>query len=140
MSSPARYMGWEGASNGDLITAVEEHGFDVLITADQNLQQQQNMSAGRTAIVVLETNHWATISRDPARFVDAVNRCTPGPSQSWALTGRRRERRAGSQSSIRRPAISSWRCPAIWARSRHPFVMVDGGSSSRISKPGPCAD
>jgi rRNA-processing protein FCF1 len=73
-----RYMGWEGASNGDLIGAAEEHGFDILITADQNLQYQQNMSARRIAIVVLDTNHWATISRDPARVVDAVNRCTVG--------------------------------------------------------------
>jgi hypothetical protein len=74
----ARFMGWEAMSNGDLIAAAEEHGFDILITADQNLQYQQNMTARRVAIVVLETNHWATISQDVGRVVDAVNRCMPG--------------------------------------------------------------
>jgi predicted nuclease of predicted toxin-antitoxin system len=74
----ARYMGWEGASNGDLIAAAEEHGFDILVTTDKNLQYQQNMTGRRIAIVVLETNHWATIKQDPARVVDAVNGCAPG--------------------------------------------------------------
>jgi hypothetical protein len=71
-------MGWEAASNGDLITAAENHGFDILLTTDKNLQYQQNMAARRIAIVVLGTNHWATIHRDVPKVVDAVNRCTPG--------------------------------------------------------------
>jgi hypothetical protein len=45
----ARFMGWEGASNGDLIAAAEEHGFDILVTTDKNLRYQQNMTARRVA-------------------------------------------------------------------------------------------
>ena len=36
------------------------------------------MTARPIAIVVLETNHWATINRDPVRVADAVNSCTSG--------------------------------------------------------------
>jgi hypothetical protein len=71
-------MGWEGMSNGDLIAAAEANAFDVIITADQNLRYQQSIADRKIAIVVLSTNHWATISRDPARVVEAVGRCTPG--------------------------------------------------------------
>lgn len=74
----ARYMGWEALSNGELIAAAEAQGFDVLITADQNLQYQQNMTARRIAIVVLKTNRWATIRNDAAQVVGVVNRCTAG--------------------------------------------------------------
>ena len=47
----ARYMGWEALANGDLIAAAEDYRFDILITADQNLQYQQNMTARRITIV-----------------------------------------------------------------------------------------
>ena len=36
--------GWNKLKNGDLLTAAEMGGFDVLITTDQNLQHQQNLS------------------------------------------------------------------------------------------------
>jgi alkanesulfonate monooxygenase SsuD/methylene tetrahydromethanopterin reductase-like flavin-dependent oxidoreductase (luciferase family) len=31
-------------SNGDLITAAEKAGFDIFVTADQNLAYQQNLT------------------------------------------------------------------------------------------------
>lgn len=50
--------GWSGLANGDLITAAEAAGFDMMITADQNLEYQQNLRARRLAIIVLDTNRW----------------------------------------------------------------------------------
>jgi hypothetical protein len=45
-------MGWSGLKNGDLL-AQSVGQFDVFVTADQNLQYQQNLSTLPVAIVVL---------------------------------------------------------------------------------------
>jgi predicted nuclease of predicted toxin-antitoxin system len=42
-----RYAGLKGLSNGRLLSAAEEAGFDVLITVDQNMEYQQSLR-GRT--------------------------------------------------------------------------------------------
>ena len=46
-------MGWSGKKNGELLRLVAAQGFDVLITADQNIQYQQNLDRGGPAIIVL---------------------------------------------------------------------------------------
>ena len=38
--STAYEQQWDALSNGDLLTAAESEGFDVLVTTDQNLQYQ----------------------------------------------------------------------------------------------------
>jgi hypothetical protein len=57
----ASQLGWQELSNGRLLAAAEETGFDVLITADQNIQHQQNLTARKLALIVLDTNHWPTL-------------------------------------------------------------------------------
>jgi hypothetical protein len=44
--------GWSGIKNGELLRRAEE-AFDVFLTADRNLQYQQNTSKLRLGIVVL---------------------------------------------------------------------------------------
>jgi hypothetical protein len=39
--------------NGELLKAVEEAGFEVMITSDENLEYQQNLKNRKTALVVL---------------------------------------------------------------------------------------
>jgi len=43
-------LGWATLKNGELISAAEAAGFEVLLTTDKNLRYQQNLSA-RTARV-----------------------------------------------------------------------------------------
>lgn len=45
--------GWGGVTNGKLL-ARAEHQFDVLVTMDQNLQYQQNLSDFDLAVVVIK--------------------------------------------------------------------------------------
>lgn len=45
-------MGWSALENGELLRRAAEH-FDVFLTADQNLQFQQNLSALPIAVAVL---------------------------------------------------------------------------------------
>jgi hypothetical protein len=45
-------MGWSAIENGELLRRAAEQ-FDVLVTADQNLQFQQNMDALPISVIVL---------------------------------------------------------------------------------------
>ena len=44
--------GWSGVKNGELLRLASTH-FDVFVTADQNLQFQQNLSALPISVAVL---------------------------------------------------------------------------------------
>jgi hypothetical protein len=74
----ARQMGWHQLANGHLIAAAEAGGFDVLITADQSIRYQQNLTGRRPALIVLTTNHWDTIRPNVAEVVAAVEAIQPG--------------------------------------------------------------
>lgn len=52
---------WSTLQNGDLIAQAEAAGFDVLVTTDQNLKYQQNLSERRLAVVVLLSTSWPRI-------------------------------------------------------------------------------
>jgi hypothetical protein len=41
--------GWSQFENGELLSAAESHGYDVLITTDQNLRYQQKLEARRNS-------------------------------------------------------------------------------------------
>ena len=45
--------GWDTLANGVLMDRAEEAGFEVLITTDQSIRYQQNMSNRQIAVVVL---------------------------------------------------------------------------------------
>ena len=47
-------MGWSNLQNGDLLKAAEGM-FDVLVTTDQSLRYQQNLSGLKLAILILST-------------------------------------------------------------------------------------
>lgn len=51
-----REMRWEGLKNGALLAKAEEAGFDLLLTVDQNLRYQQNLSGRAIAVVVMIAN------------------------------------------------------------------------------------
>ncbi len=51
-----REMRWEGLKNGALLAKAEEAGFDLLLTVDQNLRYQQNLSDRAIAVVVMIAN------------------------------------------------------------------------------------
>jgi PIN like domain len=46
-------MGWAGKKNGELLALLAGAGFEVLLTVDQNLRHQQNLSAAGVAVVVM---------------------------------------------------------------------------------------
>ena len=46
-------MGWVGKKNGELLMLMMGAGFQVLLTVDQNLRHQQNLTASGVAVVVM---------------------------------------------------------------------------------------
>jgi Domain of unknown function (DUF5615) len=48
-----KQQAWAGLKNGALLTQAEAAGFSVILTADQNLESQQNWSKWRLGVVVL---------------------------------------------------------------------------------------
>jgi hypothetical protein len=51
-------MDWSRLTNGDPLAAAESAGFEIMITADKNLQYQQNLTQRRISIIVIGTNQW----------------------------------------------------------------------------------
>ncbi|MGA2136628.1 MAG: DUF5615 family PIN-like protein [Bryobacteraceae bacterium] len=49
----ARFANLAGLKNGRLLEAAEAAGFDVLITVDQNIPDQQNLTQRSIALVIL---------------------------------------------------------------------------------------
>jgi hypothetical protein len=74
----AWYHGWSGLKNGALLDAAEQAGFDLFITADQELSYQQNLTRRKMALVVLSTNNWEFVRAHIAGIMVAVEAATPG--------------------------------------------------------------
>ena len=53
----AAELGWSTLSNGDLLDAAEKE-FDLLVTTDQQVRSQQDLSKRKLAIVVLPFASW----------------------------------------------------------------------------------
>ena len=66
-------VGWSGLSNGDLLSAAENAGYQILITTDQNLRYQQNLTERRIAVVVLRSTSWPRIRLHIDVILDTVN-------------------------------------------------------------------
>jgi hypothetical protein len=72
------FQGWSGLQNGALLTAAEAAGFELFITADQEIAYQQNLQGRQIAILVLSTNNWRLIQTQIAKILEAIDTCTPG--------------------------------------------------------------
>jgi hypothetical protein len=70
--------GWDRLANGALLDAAEAEGFDVFVTADKNIQYQQNLTGRKLAIVALGNAQWPVLRRYVERVVEAVNRAKQG--------------------------------------------------------------
>lgn len=65
-------MGWAEKKNGDLIRSMLEEGLEYLMTADKNLQNQQNLEKYPVKLIVIQTydNRYKTL----VQYVDLIER------------------------------------------------------------------
>ncbi len=66
-------LGWQGMENGELLDAAEGAGFDLVLTCDQNVSYQQNLTGRKVALLVLSSNHWPTLRALASRIATAVD-------------------------------------------------------------------
>ena len=72
-------MGWPAQlENGDLLKAAEAAAFDVLVTSDQNIRYQRNLTGRKLALVVLGSNIWPIVQKHEATLATAVSQAEPG--------------------------------------------------------------
>jgi len=74
----AHEKGWSNLKNGDLLTQAESDGFDVLITTDQNLRHQQNLTGRKIGVVVLMTTSWPRIRNHTDLIVQVIDNIQAG--------------------------------------------------------------
>ena len=60
-----RFAGLAGFKNGRLLKAAESGGFEVLVTVDQNIPDQQNLAGRKIALIILcgATNRLCDLER-----------------------------------------------------------------------------
>lgn len=75
--STAFELGWGSLKNGELLEQAQSHGFEVLVTTDQNLKYQQNLTKRQIAIVVLSSTSWPRIQKVLPGIVEAVSSIQP---------------------------------------------------------------
>jgi hypothetical protein len=71
-------LGWEELKNGALLKAAETAGFDLMITADQNIQYQQNLKERRIALILLGANRWTYVRAHLLEIIAAVDSAVTG--------------------------------------------------------------
>ncbi len=70
--------GWSTLSNGKLLDAAEKDGFQLLITTDQNLRFQQNLSQRKLAVLVLLSASWPRIQLRAKEIKAAIDTIAAG--------------------------------------------------------------
>lgn len=71
-------LGWARLRNGLLLQAAEQEGFNVIITADQKIKYQQNLSGRKIAMVVLGSNRWPYVREHLNEIASAVDASAEG--------------------------------------------------------------
>jgi hypothetical protein len=74
-------MGWAGIKNGKLIGLVEADGFDVFVTADRQIKDQQNFSDRHISMVYLTAQDWDIISAEVPSIQAAIDAAVTGSFQ-----------------------------------------------------------
>jgi len=77
------YMGWAGLQNGELLRAAEENGMDVLLTGDQTLNFEQNLTGRHLAVVALSAIQLPIIKENLPKIIAAIDDAAPGSFQAF---------------------------------------------------------
>jgi predicted nuclease of predicted toxin-antitoxin system len=71
-------LDWPQLENGELLNAAEQAAYDVLVTCDQNIEHQQNLTGRKLALVVLGSNIWPIVRNYQLAIANSVQAASPG--------------------------------------------------------------
>ena len=64
--------------NGELIRKAEEEGYEVIVTTDQSMRYQQNLTGRGLAIVVLLSTAWPRVQDRTEEIRRTIEEVRPG--------------------------------------------------------------
>ena len=64
--------------NGELIRRAEQDGYQLIVTTDQSMRHQQNLTGRQLGIVVLMTTAWPRVRRRIEEIRTAMSEVQPG--------------------------------------------------------------
>jgi hypothetical protein len=71
-------MGWATFQNGQLLSAAERAGFEVLLSGDQTIKYEQSMTGRKIRVVSMSDNHWPIVKDYVDAILKAVATVNPG--------------------------------------------------------------
>ena len=71
-------LGWSNLRNSVLLRQAEEYGYDLLITTDQQLRNQQSLADRQLAVLVLLSTSWPRIRLRFDDMKEVVKGVQPG--------------------------------------------------------------
>ncbi len=78
----AAQLGWAELKNGNLLTACEDAGFDVLLSGDKTIRHEQNLTHRKIALVCMSDNHWPIVQQYVPAILEAISQAKPGEVSS----------------------------------------------------------
>jgi hypothetical protein len=81
-------QGWAGLGNGELLRRAADAGFEVFVTADQNLEFQQNLAHCSLCVLVLvaQSNALEDLLPLVPAVLEAVRNGRPGEARRIAVS------------------------------------------------------
>ena len=79
--------GWSDKDNGELLDLAERDGYEVLVTTDQNLRHQQNLTGRRIGIVVVLSTAWPAVRLRAGDIRQAIAAVRAGEVREVTIRG-----------------------------------------------------
>jgi predicted nuclease of predicted toxin-antitoxin system len=75
-------MQWGGIRNGALLTLIEREGFDVFLTGDKNMGNQQRLEDRPFAVLLMSAINWPVVRPHVEKISVAIDDARPGTVQT----------------------------------------------------------
>ena len=71
-------MQWGGIKNGALLKLIEQAAFDVFLTGDKNLENEQRLEACPFAVLIISAINWPVVRLHIHKISVALDEAQPG--------------------------------------------------------------
>ncbi|MFN0106081.1 MAG: hypothetical protein ACKV2U_28825 [Bryobacteraceae bacterium] len=71
-------MRWGGVKNGELLELIAQEGFDVFLTGDKNMENQQRLEGRPFAVLIMSAINWPVVRPHVQTIANALDTAQPG--------------------------------------------------------------
>ena len=76
--STVKTEGWRGIKNGSLLDLIATAGFDIFITNDKQMINQQLLTGRPFAVLILSTCNWPEVRQHVPAILEAIGQARSG--------------------------------------------------------------